>query len=237
MDKALLDDRLGPTLDWRPPALPARAPLEGKRVRLEPLDADRHGPALYRAAPGEGADPLLWLYLSYGPFPDEASFIAWERVNSASADPLFFAIVPTGGDAAGQATFMRMDAPNGVIEIGHIWFGTGLQRSPAATEAIYLLARHAFDDLGYRRLEWKCHDRNERSKRAAQRFGFTYEGTFRNAIVSRDRNRDTAWFSIIAEDWPRVRAAFQAWLDPANVAADGRQRRSLEEIRAALPLA
>lgn len=235
MDEALLDDRLGPPLGWRPAALPSRVPLVGSRVRLEPLDADNHGPALFQAAQGEGADPHLWLYLSYGPFPDVASFIAWERANSASADPLFFAIVPSGGEAAGQATYMRMDAPNGVIEIGHIWFGTGLQRSPAATEAIYLLARHAFDDLGYRRLEWKCHDRNERSKRAALRFGFTYEGTFRNAIVSRDRNRDTAWFSITDAEWPHVRAAFEAWLAPGNFAADGTQRRSLEEIRAGRP--
>lgn len=233
MDPALLDRELGPRLHWHPPSPPARAPIEGQRVRLEPLDAEAHAAALYRAAQGAGADPLLWLYLPYGPFPDEAAFTAWVRANSASIDPLFFAVAPAGGEPAGQAAYMRCDAPNGVIEIGHIWFGASLQRTPAATEAIYLLARHVFDDLGYRRLEWKCHARNQRSRRAAERFGFTYEGTFRNAVVSRDRNRDTAWYAIIDSEWPVVRAAFERWLDPANF-DEGRQRRSLGEIRAGL---
>ncbi len=234
MDDTLLDAALGPRLHWRPVAPPARAPMHGRYVELVPLDADAHAADLYAAAQGEPADPTLWLYLPYGPFADEAAFTEWVRANSASLDPLFFAVVPAGGAAAGQATYMRCDAANGVIEIGHIWFGPALQRTPAATEAIYLLARHVFDDLGYRRLEWKCHARNERSCRAATRFGFTYEGTFRNARVDRDRNRDTAWFSIIDREWPPIRAAFEQWLDPANFDAAGQQRRSLAEIRADL---
>ena len=237
MEPELLDRELGPVLHWTPVAPPARRPLAGRLIRLEPLDADVHAPSLYRAAEGPGADPLLWLYMSYGPFPDEAAFAAWVRENSRSTDPLFFAVVPAGSEAAGQASYMRCDPANGVIEIGHIWFGAGLQRTAAATEAIYLLARHAFDLLGYRRLEWKCHARNARSRRAAERFGFTYEGTFRNAAVSRERNRDTAWYAIIDEDWPAIRDAFEGWLAPDNFGPDGSQRRSLAEIRGGLQVA
>jgi RimJ/RimL family protein N-acetyltransferase len=214
----------------RPPR--PRARLVGRYVSLVPLNAEAHATSLYEAAQGDLADPLLWLYLPYGPFADDASFADWVRANSASTDPLYFAVVPTGGEPAGQATYMRCDASAGVIEIGHIWFGGALQRTPAATEAIYLLARHVFDDLGYRRLEWKCHARNQRSRRAAERFGFTYEGTFRSATISRDRNRDTAWFSIIDAEWAAIRDAFEEWLDPANFDAEGRQRRALADIRA-----
>ncbi|HVL25842.1 MAG TPA: GNAT family protein [Thermomicrobiales bacterium] len=231
MDPARLDRELGPELHWRPVAPPARAPLTGVHVSLLPLDADAHAASLYAAAQGDGADPDLWLYLPYGPFADEAAFTAWVRANSESTDPLFFAVVPAGGAPAGQATYMRCEPSIGVIEIGHIWFGAALQRTIAATEAIFLLARHVFDDLGYRRLEWKCNARNERSRRAAERFGFTYEGTFRNARVDRDRNRDTAWFSIIDSEWPVLRAAIEQWLDPLNVDASGRQIRSLRSIR------
>ena len=233
MDDARLNEALGPRLDWRPVATPARKPLVGVRVSLEPLDSEEHAAALFDAAQGAEPDPDLWLYLPYGPFADEAAFTDWVRANSASADPLYFAVVPAGGSAAGQASYMRIDAAVGVIEIGHIWLGTTLQRTPAATEAIYLLARHVFDDLGYRRLEWKCNARNERSRRAAERFGFTYEGTFRNARVDRDRHRDTAWYSIINCEWPLIRAAFETWLDPANFDTAGRQRRTLAEVRAA----
>ncbi len=232
MEPELLDRELGPQLQWRPVAPPAREPLVGTYVSLVPLDADAHAASLYNAAQGDHADPLLWLYLPYGPFADDASFAEWVRANSTSTDPLYFAVVPADGEPAGQATYMRCDASAGVIEIGHIWFGGALQRTPAATEAIYLLARHVFNDLGYRRLEWKCNARNQRSRRAAERFGFTYEGTFRNARVDRDRNRDTAWFSIIDTEWPAIRDAFEQWLDPGNFDAEGRQRCALSDIRA-----
>jgi RimJ/RimL family protein N-acetyltransferase len=233
MDPDFLDQALGPRLHWHPVPRPDRRTLSGRHVSLQPLDADAHADALYRASHGDQVDPHLWLYMSYGPWDDPNQFRDWVRTNSESTDPHFYAIVPTGGEAAGQATYLRIDERNGVIEIGHIWFAASMQQSRAATEAIYLLARHAFDDLGYRRLEWKCHARNERSRRAAERFGFTYEGTFRKAIVQRDRNRDTAWYAIIDDDWPRVRAAFETWLSDDNFDGEGRQLRSLGGIQAA----
>lgn len=233
MDDATLDRELGPRLHWTPVPRPERVDLHGRYVTLEPMDARRHTGALFDAAQGEGADPRLWLYLGYGPFASVDDYRAWVETASVSPDPLFQAVIPTGDEPAGQASYLRIDPTNGVIEIGHIWFGGRIQRSPATTEAIFLLARHAFDELGYRRLEWKCNARNERSRAAAARLGFTYEGTFRNAIVTRDRNRDTAWFSIIAEEWPAIRAGFEAWLDPANFDANGRQRRSLQDCRRA----
>ncbi len=231
MDDVTLDRELGPRLDWSPVTRPAREPLRGRYVTLEPIDADRHAEALFEAAQGEGADPLLWLYMGNGPYRDVDEYRAWVESASQSPDPLFHAVIPEGNNPSGQTSYMRIDETNGVIEIGHIWFGGRMQRSRAATEAIFLLASHAFDDLGYRRLEWKCNARNDRSQAAARRFGFTYEGTFRNAIVVRDRNRDTAWYSIITEEWPAIRAGFEAWLDPANFDAEGRQRRSLEACR------
>lgn len=231
MDSDALDRELGPQLHWTPVPRPARVPLRGRYVRLEPLDAQRHTAALFEAAQGDGADPLLWKYMGNGPYRDLEEYRTWVDMASASVDPLFHAVIPAGEEPAGQTSYLRIDERNGAIEIGHIWFGGRIQRSRATTEAIYLLAAHVFDDLGYRRLEWKCNARNERSKAAAARFGFTYEGTFRNHLVVHDRNRDTAWFSIIAEEWPSIRAAFVAWLDPANFDADGRQRRSLAELR------
>jgi RimJ/RimL family protein N-acetyltransferase len=234
MDDVTLDQDLGPRLGWAPVARPARMPLTGRLVTLEPIDPDRHTGPLFEAAQGDGADPDLWRYLGYGPFRDSDHYREWTTSAAASADPLFYAVVPTDGPPAGQVSFLRLDPPHGVIEIGHIWFGGRIQRSPATTEAIFLLASEAFDTLGYRRLEWKCNARNARSRAAAERLGFTYEGTFRNAAVVRDRNRDTAWYSIIDEEWPRVRAAFEAWLDPANFDADGDQIRSLAEIRSRL---
>lgn len=234
MDDALLDRELGPRLHWTPRVAPEHIALRGRLVSLEPMDPDRHTEPLFEAAQGEGSDPLLWLYMGSGPYRDAAHFRDWTTKAAISTDPLFYAVVPAGEAPAGQASFMRIDPPNGVIEIGHIWFGGHIQRSPATTEALFLMASHAFDTLGYRRLEWKCNARNARSRAAAGRLGFTYEGTFRNAVVAQDRNRDTAWYSIIDEEWPRVRAAFEAWLDPANFDADGKQRQSLAAIRSAL---
>lgn len=231
MDDATLDRDLGPRLNWTPVPRPERVTLHGRYVSLEPLDAEQHADALFEAAQGEGADPLLWKYLGYGPFRDADDYRAWVENASVSPDPMFHAVIPTGGEASGQTSYLRIEPAHGVIEIGHIWFGGRLQRSRATTEAIFLLASHAFDDLGYRRLEWKCNARNERSMAAAERFGFTYEGTFRNAVVARDRNRDTAWFSIIDSEWPAIRAGFQAWLDPGNFDEAGQQRRSLQECR------
>jgi len=224
---------LGPLFHWTPAPIPARAPIVGATVRLEPLDPSQHGPTLWMASHGPGHDAALWDYLGYGPFAAETEFRAWLTAQAASADPLFFAIVEsTTGRAEGMAAYMRIAPADGVIEIGNIWFGAALQQSRQATEAIFLLGKHAFDDLGYRRLEWKCNDRNARSRAAAARFGFTYEGTFRQHMISKGRNRDTAWFSIIDGEWPAIRRGFERWLAAENFEADGRQRASLADLRA-----
>lgn len=222
------DDRL---TNWTPARPPRHPALEGGRVRLEPLDPDHHSGELFTAA---GPDPDLWRYLPYGPFADPEELRGWVAERAASADPLFLAIVDREtGRAGGVASYLRAAPAEGSIEIGHIWFGPALQRTPHATEAIFLLARHAFDDLGYRRLEWKCDAANARSRRAAERFGFTFEGVFRQHMIVKGRNRDTAWFSLLDREWPAARAAFTAWLAPDNFDADGRQRRPLAALRPA----
>jgi RimJ/RimL family protein N-acetyltransferase len=215
-----------------PARLPRREPLPGRLVRLEPLDPDRHAADLHAASHGPLADPVLWHYLPYGPFDDAAAFRDWLAERASSEDPLFLAVVDEdSGRAGGVVSFLRMEPDHGVIEIGHIWFGAGLRRTPQATEAIYLLARHAFDDLGNRRLEWKCDADNARSRRAAERFGFTFEGVFRQHMIVKGRNRDSAWYSLLDGEWPAARAAFEAWLAPGNFDADGRQRRPLASLR------
>ena len=217
-----------------PPArIPDASPITGTRVVLERLDAARHGDALYAAAHGEGADPRLWDYLPYGPFTaDRDGFMAHLEAQAAATDPYFYAVVDAAsGRAAGVVSFLRVEPAHGVIEIGHVWFGAPLQRTPQATEAIFLLARHAFEVLGNRRLEWKCDDANARSKAAARRFGFTAEGVFRQHMVVKGRNRDSAWFSIVDGEWPAVGEGFRAWLAPENFDAQGRQRASLASLR------
>lgn len=223
---------IGPLVDWHPVPAPARNPIVGRTVRLEPVDPARHAAALFAAAHGPGHDPGLWDYLGYGPFATVADFLAWLTAQAASPDPLFFAVVDGAtGQAAGMASYMRISETDGVIEIGHIWFGASLQRTRQATEAIFLLARHAFDDLGYRRLEWKCNALNARSRAAADRFGFTYEGTFRQHTISKGRNRDTSWYAIIDADWPPIRRGFERWLADDNFDDAGRQRASMTTLR------
>jgi RimJ/RimL family protein N-acetyltransferase len=207
----------------RPASPPAREVLRGDRVQLEPLDPDRHAEDLQAAATG---DPHLWDYLPYGPFEDVEAMRAHLAVQAASEDPLFFAVVEAGR-ARGVVSYLRIEPAYGCIEIGHIWFGASLQRTAAATEAIYLLARHAFDTLGNRRLEWKCDAANARSRGAAERFGFTFEGVFRQHMIIKGRNRDTAWFALLDGEWPAAREAFETWLRPENFDADGRQRTPL----------
>ncbi len=220
------------SLDWTPARVPQGDPLIGKTVRLEPLDPAAHGGRLFKASHDGGAGDSIYRHLPYGPFAGFDDFARWLEQRSASKDPLFFTIVDVDDSAPeGMAAFMRMAPEHGAIEIGHIWFSPALQRTRMATEAIYLMARHAFDDLGYRRLEWKCDALNEPSRRAAERFGFTFEGVFRQHMVVKGRNRDSAWYSILDGEWPVVRAAFEAWLAPENFDADGRQRRSLSAVR------
>ena len=216
-------------MSLRPAVAPAHRPLIGTRVRLEPLDPGRHADDLLAAAQG---DPRLWDYLPYGPFADADELRAWLAERAGSTDPLFLAVVDaeTGG-AGGVVSYLRIEPAHGCIEIGHIWFGASLQRTPAATETVYLLARHAFDDLGHRRLEWKCDAANARSRSAAERFGFTFEGVFRQHMIVKGRNRDTAWYALLDSEWPAVRAGFEAWLSADNFDADGRQRSPLKRVR------
>jgi RimJ/RimL family protein N-acetyltransferase len=218
-----------PELDWKPARMPEKVPLEGVTVILEPVDPDRHAAALFASSKDA---PELWKHLAYGPFKDRDEFTSWLRDRAATEDPLFYALVDrAAGEARGMASYLRMEPLHGVIEIGHIWFAPALQRTRQATESIFLLARHAFDDLGYRRLEWKCDSLNGPSRSAAERFGFTYEGIFRQHMVVKGRNRDTAWYAITDAEWPSRRAAFEAWLSAENFDAGGAQRRSLAEIR------
>lgn len=222
-----------PLLHWKPVTAPARETLKGRYLDLEPLDAGHHGNDLWDALQGPESDALLWDYLPYGPFPERAAFDTWIEGNAASADPQFYAVRERqSGRVTGLLSFLRITPKDGVIEIGHIAFGRVMQRSPASTEAVYLLAKRAFD-LGYRRLEWKCNSRNARSMRAAERLGFVFEGTFRQHMVVKDQNRDSAWFSILDSEWPVRQAAFEQWLAPENFDAEGRQKRGLETLRSA----
>jgi len=218
------DRRFGvPVPDWVPPPWPGPMRLEGRYARLEPL-APGHAPALFAA---NRADDAIWDYLPYGPFDDEAGYAAWVTQAAGKADPLFFAATDLArGTPAGVMSLMRITPEAGSIEVGHICFAPALQRTRAATETIFLLAEWVFRE-GYRRFEWKCDALNRPSRRAAERFGFSFEGVFRQATIVKGRNRDTAWFAMTDEDWGCLRAAWEAWLDPANFEASGRQRQAL----------
>lgn len=216
-------------LGWTGAGAPRREVLDGRLVRLEPLDPGRHADQLFAAA--KGADET-WTYLPYGPFAGKDEFSDWLAERAPVNDPLTFTIMDRERNSAGGlASFMSIVPDHGVIEIGHIWLSPQLQRTRQATEAIYVMARHAFEDLGNRRLEWKCDALNIASRRAAERFGFLFEGQFRQHRVVKDRNRDTAWYSIIDVEWPSRKAAFDAWLAPDNFDESGRQRLSLSRIR------
>ncbi|MCQ8782012.1 GNAT family N-acetyltransferase [Mangrovibrevibacter kandeliae] len=215
---------------WTPRPSPGLDPLEGDTVRVEPVTDERHFEALWESF--AQAEDGLWRYLGYGPFADRGAFLAMARRVYLGPDIRFHVVVPkASGRAEGVAALMRTDAANGVTEIGHICLGPGLAKSRAATEAFFLLMRRVFGELGYRRYEWKCDSENEPSRRAADRLGFRFEGVFRQHMVVKGRNRDTAWFSIIDTEWPALERAFEAWLAPDNFDAAGRQRRRLAELR------
>ncbi|MGZ2747393.1 GNAT family N-acetyltransferase [Burkholderia stagnalis] len=217
--------------DWSARPRPQRVTLDGRHCRLEPLDAERHAADLY-AAYAQAADGSDWTYLAHGPYADEASYRDYARGAAASSDPLHFAVIDLASSrAVGTLALMRIDPVNGVIEVGSVTFSPRLKRTPVSTEAQYLLMKHVFDTLGYRRYEWKCDSLNVPSRKAADRLGFSYEGTFRQALVYKGRNRDTAWYAIVDGDWPALAAAFDAWLSPANFDAQGAQRTSLGAIR------
>ena len=214
---------------WTPPPVPDRVILTGRFCRLEPLDPDKHGAALYAA---NSADPegRMWTYLPYGPFESYERYHRWLESVWTQSDPIFYTIIDQGiGQACGVASYMRITPDAGTIEVGHLAYAPVLQQQAAATEAMYLMMDHAFA-LGYRRYEWKCDILNAPSRAAAQRLGFSFDGVFRQDRVIKGRNRDTAWYSIIDQEWPALRAVFLRWLNPANFDSDGRQRTHLSEL-------
>jgi RimJ/RimL family protein N-acetyltransferase len=213
--------------DWKGAARPERAPLDGRYARLEPLDPARHGSDLLASAREPGADDRFRYLFEEAP-ADFAAFSPWLEKAAASQDPLFYAVIDKKtGRAEGRQGLMRIDTANGVIEIGNILWGPAIARTRVATEALFLFASHAFDRLGYRRFEWKCNNLNEPSKKAALRFGFAFEGIFRQHMVAKGKNRDTAWFAMIDADWPRLKAGYEAWLQSANFDEAGRQKTKL----------
>jgi len=221
---------VGPIVDPLPVGnSPDLRPIHGHWMWLEPLSAAKHGPSLYESFAESDPHGHVWTYMAYGPWDSFEAFEIWLAERQAARDPWFYAFIDRAtGLARGMGAFMRCDAANGVIEIGNIWMSPGLQKTREGTEAIYLMIRHCFDDLGVRRLEWKCDALNEPSRQAALRFGFTYEGIFRQHMIIKGRNRDTAWYAMLDKDWHKVRAAFEAWLKPENFDAHGRQKAKLQ---------
>lgn len=222
-----LNQQLGEGIqDWQPCPYPPHQLMEGRFCRLEPLDPSRHAEELF-AANSLDVEGENWRYLFYGPFDDLGSYRAWLEQTCCGSDPQFFAIIDKHKkQAVGVASYLRIQPEIGCIEVGHINYSPLLQRTPAATEAMYLMMKHSFD-LGYRRYEWKCNSLNEASRKAAKRLGFTFEGIFRQATISKGRNRDTAWYSIIDKEWPEIQKAFQQWLDLENFDEYGMQKKSL----------
>lgn len=226
IDIICADGRLG----TEPAKRPQRTELAGRVVDVVPLNPVVHADALFAGAGGEQNEGL-WRYLFEGPFAVREAFNAHLRQKALSEDPLFFAILDRrSGDAVGYAAFMRIEPLHRVIEVGSILYTPRLQRTIGATEAMYLMARHVFEDLGYRRYEWKCNAQNEPSRKAALRLGFSFEGIFRQHMIIKGRNRDTAWFSMLDSEWPKRKVAFERWLDHSNFDASGRQKRSLSRL-------
>jgi RimJ/RimL family protein N-acetyltransferase len=217
-----------PLSRWHARPLPGPETHEGRYVHLVPLSAESHTADLWDGVQGHDE---VWDYLADGPYASEADLAGAIEQKAAGTAAVVLAIVPkSSGRAEGYASYMRMDPANGVLEVGNILMAPTLQKTTAATEAMYLMARHVFEDLGYRRYEWKCNANNAPSRRAALRYGFTFEGIFRQHMIVKGQNRDTAWFSMLDGEWPARKAAFEAWLDPANFDGQGRQRQTLTQI-------
>jgi RimJ/RimL family protein N-acetyltransferase len=214
---------VGAPVDSHPAPRPERVTLEGHYGRLRPLDPARDAAGLFALSHGPDKD-AQWAYLGAGPFADGASFTAQVEKFAVSADPFFYAVADRDDKAVGWLSLMRIDPANRVIEVGWILYTPALQRTPLATEAQYLIAGYIFEALGYRRYEWKCNALNAPSKRAAERYGFTYEGRFRNHMIVKGRNRDTDWYSMLDSEWPERKQTFTRWLDPANFDANGEQK-------------
>jgi RimJ/RimL family protein N-acetyltransferase len=230
--KNALGQPIGPPLPgWQPRLRPPRTAMVGRFCRVEPIDSKRHAAELF-AANRLDREGRNWTYLGAGPFDRLEDYRAWLDQAAAGDDPLFHAIIDgETGRATGVASYLRIEPAMGVIEVGHINYAPPLQQKAAATEAMYLMMRRVFDELGYRRYEWKCDSLNAPSRAAAERLGFRYEGLFRQAVVYKERNRDTCWFSIIDSEWPVLKQAFERWLSPDNFDAEGKQRRSLRALR------
>lgn len=220
--------------NWTPRPAPAPVRLEGRTVTVEPYRRAEHLAALWEALGAESTNDLL-RYFAAPEFADRDAFGDWlDSVKNSGWLTEVFSDNKTG-KIVGMANYMRADPANGVVEVGGVAHGAAMKRSPISTEVHYLMAKHVFEDLGYRRYEWKCHNDNQPSKAAAERLGFTFEGVFRKHMLSRGANRDTAWYSIVDDEWPRLKAAFERWLDPANFDAEGRQKQSLRDLRAQQP--
>ncbi|MBO67932.1 MAG: GNAT family N-acetyltransferase [Acidiferrobacteraceae bacterium] len=220
-----------PIENWKPAGTPTRTPIFGSWCRLEPLNGEIHGNSLFEEF-SEDTNAALWTYLPYGPFENVEDFKNWIKKNCLGSDPLFHAIIdPHTNRALGVASYLRINQSSGVIEVGHINYGPKLQQSRAGTEVMYLMMKHAFDDLGYRRYEWKCDALNERSRKAAVRLGMTFEGLFRQATIYKNRNRDTAWYSILDCEWPQMKNAFEKWLAPGNFLKNGEQIGHLNDFK------
>jgi RimJ/RimL family protein N-acetyltransferase len=224
-----LDLPVGPAVDAKPAPRPYAISLCGRFGSVERLVASRHADPLWAELKGHD---WVWTYMAYGPFADKPAFAAWLAEREKLADPYYYAVVDKSGRALGLETLMSIRPDMRVIEVGNIVLSPALQRSPLATEAQFLLARYCFEMLGYRRYEWKCNALNAPSRRAAQRFGFAYEGIFRNHMIVKGRSRDSAWFAMTDADWPARKAAFERWLDPGNFDAEGRQKTRLSELNA-----
>jgi RimJ/RimL family protein N-acetyltransferase len=228
---AVSEQPVGERIDFSGAERPQPIALRGSRVVLRPIDPDGDAEPLYEISHPPAGDPSIWTYLTEGPYPDLNAFREALRAQATSADQVFFTVARAqDGRPLGIVSYLAIEPAHGTIEIGSIWFGPELQRTAAATEAVYLLARHAFDDLGYRRLEWKCNALNAPSRSAALRFGFEFEGIFAQHRVVKGRNRDTAWFAITDARWPPIRSGFESWLAPANFDAEGVQRHPLREL-------
>ncbi len=234
MNEQDLQDALGPRIDPTPAPRPERVTLRGRYVTVAPLTRE-HAEPLYAASHGPGREQL-WTYLFNGPFDSLEAFAADVEAKANAADPLYFVVLDNGnGRPVGYQSLMRIDPAHRAIEVGGILYTPLLQGCAGSTEAQYLFARYVFDELGYRRYEWKCNDRNAPSRRAALRLGFTFEGVFRQHMIVKSRSRDTAWFSMLDREWPACRAAFEGWLGLENFDAEGRQKRRLQDFAIAVP--
>ena len=222
----------GAAVETPPPGLvPPRAPIVGDHVTLEPQNAGEHAEQLYTASHSTEEALRIWDYLAYGPWTSVETYADTLRQQSSSMDPIFYSVRShASGKACGQASFLDIHPQNGVIEIGHIWFAPELQRTRGATEALYMMLCQAMDDLGYRRMQWRCNSLNEKSRAAARRLGFRFEGIFYNHLIFKGKNRDTAWYSILDDEWPQVREIMAKWLGDGNFDPGGKAKTSLSEM-------